>query len=89
MKRLYILCILLICVLFSSALGFGLQSFSTEHCHSAAKEYVLQKGYDIDTAMFDGFSSVILTKDSTVLWINSNKLKYPYVKEFIVVRDYK
>jgi len=76
------LCILLACVLVSC------DSMSVRTCHLAAKEYAQQKGYDIDTAMCDGYHSVILTKDSTVIWVNSNGYKYPYVKEFTVVRTY-
>lgn len=79
----YALCILLTCVLVSC------NGFSTRTCHLAAKEYVREQGYAIDTAMYYDYRSYIFTKDSTVIIVDSHReFKYPYVNYMKVVRKY-
>ena len=81
--RSFAIYILLACVLLSSC-----DAMSERTCHLAAKEYAQQKGYDIDTALYNGYHSLIITKDSTILWINSNDYSYPFVKDMEVLRAY-
>lgn len=84
MKKFFIIYTLLACTLL-----IGCDAMSPRTCHLATKEYVQQQGYDIDTAMYNGFHSVVLTKDSSILWIDSNTYRYPFVKSMEVVRTYR
>ena len=78
----HFLCALLIAMLFSSC------TLSYKYCHCVAKNYVINKGYAIDTAWYNGFHTTILTKDGCFIIIDSGKWNYPYVKEMNVVRKY-
>ena len=63
--------------------------FSTRKCHKVAVHDIELHGHEIAWSLKDGFESYFITKDSLVLEVNSQSLKFPYYNSIDTLFDFR